>query len=113
MSEEIRTKGLTQPGCTIIGTVVAKPERREELRRILEAMVKPTRGEAGCIEYHFHCDKNDDCVFVFYENFQSKEALEIHLAMPYLEPLAARADELLARPVEIRHLEMLSEYARR
>jgi quinol monooxygenase YgiN len=99
---------MTKPGCTIIGTVVAKPEKREELMRILAAQVAPTRAERGCINYDFHCDEADPNVFVFYENFVSKEALEDHLKMLHLEPLMDRIDELLAEPVNIRYLEMLS-----
>jgi quinol monooxygenase YgiN len=99
---------MTKPGCTIIGTVVAKPEKRDELMRILAAQVAPTRAEPGCINYDFHCDKADPNIFVFYENFVSKEALEDHLKMLHLEPLMDRMDELLAEPVNIRYLEMLS-----
>ena len=100
---------MRRPGCTIIGTVVAKPEKREELLRILAAQVNPTRAEAGCVNYDFHCDKADPNVFVFYENFASSEALDEHLQKPYLQPLMSRIDELLARPVDIRYLEMLSD----
>ncbi len=95
-------------GCTIIGTVVAKPEKRDELIRILTAQVAPTRAEPGCINYDFHCDKSDPNTFVFYENFVSKEALEEHLKKAHLKPLMDRLVELLAEPVNIRHLEMLS-----
>jgi quinol monooxygenase YgiN len=96
------------PGCTIIGTVVAKPEKRDELMRILAAQVVPTRAELGCINYDFHCDKSDPNIFIFYENFESKEALEDHLKKPHLKPLMDRLDEFLAKPVEIRYLDMLS-----
>ena len=99
---------MTKPGCTIIGTVVAKPERRDELMRILAAQVAPTRAEPGCINYDFHCDKADPNVFVFYENFVSEEALEVHLKQAHLKPLMDRLDEFLAKPVDIRFLEMLS-----
>ena len=99
------------PGCTIIGTVVAKPERREELLGILLAQVPPTRAEAGCISYDFHCDSKDPNVFVFYENFVSRQALDEHLKMPYLKPLFAHLDELLAKSVDIRFLDMLSDRA--
>ncbi len=95
-------------GCTIIGTVVAKPERRDELMHILAAQVAPTRAEPGCINYDFHCDKKDPNIFIFYENFVSREALEEHLKKAHLKPLMDRLDELLAKPVDIRHLEMLS-----
>ena len=102
---------MKQPGCTIIGTVVAKPEKRAELLKILSSFVTPTRTEPGCINYDFHCDAEDPNSFVFYENFVSKQALDKHLAMPYLQPLIDRTDELLAKPVSIRYLTMLSERA--
>ncbi len=103
---------MKKPGCTIIGTVVAIPEKREELLKILSSFVAPTRTEPGCINYDFHCDAGDPNVFVFYENFVSQQALDKHLSMPYLQPLLDRADELLAEPVSIRYLTMLSELAR-
>jgi quinol monooxygenase YgiN len=99
---------MNKPGCTIIGTVVAKPEMRDELMRILAAQVAPTRAEPGCINYDFHCDESDPNIFVFYENFVSKEALEEHLKKAHLKPLLDRLDVLLAKPVDIRYLEMLS-----
>jgi quinol monooxygenase YgiN len=99
---------MKTPGCTIIGTVVAKPDKRDELMRILAAQVTPTRAEPGCINYDFHCDKADPNVFVFYENFESRVALDEHLKKAHLKPLMDRLDELLAEPVHIRHLEMLS-----
>ena len=102
---------MKKPGCTIIGTVTAKPDKREELRKILNSFVAPTRTEPGCINYDFHCDANDPNIFVFYENFVDQQALDTHLAMPYLKPLIDRTDELLAKPVEIRYLNMLSARA--
>lgn len=93
---------------TIIGTVTARPETREELVTLLEAQVAPTRAEAGCINYDFHVDAADPCVFVFYENWTDRAALDAHLAMPHLQPLFSQLDRLLACPVEIRPLIMLS-----
>ena len=99
---------MTKPGCTIIGTVVAKPEKRDELMCILAAQVGPTRAEPGCNNYDFHCDLSDPNVFVFYESFVSEEALEVHLKQAHLKPLMDRLDEFLAKPVDIRYLKMLS-----
>jgi quinol monooxygenase YgiN len=100
------------PGCTIIGTVVARSETRERLFKILSSFVAPTRSELGCVNYDFHSDAEDPNTFVFYENFTSQAALETHLAMPYLKPLIDHIDELLAQPVQIRHLRMLSDFDR-
>lgn len=95
---------------TIIGTVTARPETREELATLLQAQVAPTRAEAGCINYDFHVDATDPCVFVFYENWTNRAALDAHLAMPHLQPLFSQLDRLLACPVDIRPLTMLSTW---
>ena len=96
---------------TIIGTLTARPETREELATLLMALVAPTRAEAGCISYDVHVDAADPCVFVFYENWTDRAALDAHLAMPHLQPLVSQLDRLLACPVDIRPLTMLSERA--
>lgn len=93
---------------TIIGTVTARPETREELATLLGAQVAPTRAEPGSINYDFHVDAADPCVFVFYENWTSRAALDAHLAMPHLQPLFSQLDRLLSRPVDMRPLTMLS-----
>ena len=96
---------------TIIGTITARPESRAELETLLMAQVAPTRAEPGCINYDFHVDAADHCTFVFYENWTSREALDTHLAMPHLKPLFSQLDRLLALPVDIRPLSMLSALA--
>lgn len=95
---------------TIIGTVIARPECRTELEELLHGQVEPTRAEPGCINYDFHVDAADPCVFVFYENWTSQAALDTHLKMPHLAPLMSQIDRLLAVPVDIRHLTMLSAH---
>ncbi|MDD1498050.1 MULTISPECIES: putative quinol monooxygenase [Agrobacterium] len=96
---------------TIIGTVTARPEYRDELQAILSRQVAPTRAEGGCINYDFHVDAADDCVFVFYENWRSQGHLDQHMKMPHLVPLLSQIDRLLAKPVEIRHLRMIGNPA--
>lgn len=45
---------------TIIGTVTARPESRDELEALLTKQVGPTQAEAGGINYDFHVDAADD-----------------------------------------------------
>ena len=96
---------------TVIGTLKARPERRDDLESILAAMVSPTRAEPGCINYDFHVDAADPCVFVFYENWRSDADLEEHMKMPHLQPLLSQADRLLAESVDVRRLTMISDLA--
>jgi quinol monooxygenase YgiN len=95
--------------CTLIGTVVAKDETPEELRKVLADQVAPTRAEAGCVNYDFHVDAEDPNVFVFYENWKSRADLDAHLKTPHFQPRFGRLDALLARRVEMRFLTTISE----
>jgi quinol monooxygenase YgiN len=97
-----------KPGCTLTATIVARPEHRDEVLSILQSFVEPTRAEEGCINYDLHSDANDPNVFMFYENWSTKEDLDRHSKMEHLKPLGARADVILARPVEIRFFHMIT-----
>lgn len=62
----------------------ALPGHEEELFALLQAMVEPTRAEAGCMIYELHRDAEDAGRFMFYERFVSQEALDSHVATPHL-----------------------------
>ncbi|MFM7335423.1 MAG: putative quinol monooxygenase [Tabrizicola sp.] len=96
---------------TFIGTVTARPETREELASLLAAQVAPTRAEPGCTNYDYHVDASDPCVYVFYENWTDRAVLDAHLATPHLQPLFPQLDQLLACPVDIQPLTMVSDRA--
>lgn len=99
-----------KPGCTLIGKIYGKPEKRDELLKILNAFVAPTRAEAGCLEYQFHVCDDDPNAFMFYENWNSRKDLEDHLKMPHLLPLIERKEELLAKEIELQFFSMVSDY---
>ncbi|HEX2075128.1 MAG TPA: putative quinol monooxygenase [Geodermatophilus sp.] len=73
----------------------AAPGKREELRAALEALIEPTRQEQGYINYDLHQGVEDPDSFFFYENRESGEDLDAHLAAPHLKEFAARIPELL------------------
>ncbi|MGY1605269.1 putative quinol monooxygenase [Geodermatophilus sp. SYSU D00815] len=80
---------------TVIAYMRAAPGRRDDLRAALEALVPPTSQEAGFVNYDLHQGVEDEDAFFFYENWESGEHLDAHLAAPHLEEFAARIPELL------------------
>jgi quinol monooxygenase YgiN len=48
---------------------------------------------------------------MLYENWVSKQDLDVHLEMPYLRELKAKAGELCSEPIEITLWEMVSKPA--
>ena len=87
---------------TVVATLRARPGKEADLRAALESLVAPTRAEAGNVTYDLHQGVDDPAVFVFYENWESPELLQQHLASPELrKAIAAAADELLEGEISI------------
>ncbi|MEU1422679.1 putative quinol monooxygenase [Kitasatospora sp. NPDC005751] len=97
---------------TLVGIARPKPERAVELKELLLSFVAPTRREPGCLEYHFHEDREEPGVFVFYEAWRSQADLDAHLALPHLSAFWERRMDYLASDLEIRFLTMHSPYGR-
>lgn len=94
---------------TVVARIRAKAGLEEQVREALLALVAPTRAETGCLNYDLHQSQDDPGLFLFYENWRSRQDLEAHLQTPHLQQFLARAPELLAEPVEITYWDMLSE----
>lgn len=99
---------MTNGKVTVVARFKARPGMEETLRRELLALIDPTTAENGCINYDLHQSADDKALFMFYENWLSREDLDDHLQMPYLQAFLARTDELLAEPAEISLWKMIS-----
>ena len=80
---------------TVVAYMRAAPGKRDELRAALEKLVDPTCQEKGYVNYDLHQGIEDPDRFFFYENWESGEHLDAHLAPPHLVEFAARIPELL------------------
>ncbi|UQX04761.1 putative quinol monooxygenase [Streptomyces sp. RerS4] len=94
----------------LVGIARPKPERAEELKQLLLSFVEPTRQESGCLEYHFHEDRKDPDVFVFYEVWRSQADLDAHLALPHMQAFWERRMDYLETDLDVRFLAMHSPY---
>jgi len=99
---------MTNGKVTVVARFKARPGMEETLRRELLALIDPTTAEEGCINYDLHQSADDKALFMFHENWLSREDLDDHLQMPYLQAFLARTDELLAEPAEISLWKMIS-----
>jgi quinol monooxygenase YgiN len=80
----------------VILRLTAKPDKIEELRRILMGLVAPTRDEAGCLSYEILQNCADPCEFTFVEEWGSAAALDAHWATPHVQDALASGVPLLA-----------------
>lgn len=94
---------------TVLARFRANAGMEEQLKQAVMACVAPTRAEAGCINYDLHQRVEDKGDLILYENWRSKEDLNEHLEMPYLQELKAKAEKLCSQPIEITLWEMITK----
>jgi quinol monooxygenase YgiN len=80
---------------TVIAYMKAAPGKEDELRSALMSLIEPTSQEAGYVTYDLHEAVDDPGTFFFYENWESAEHLDAHLAAPHLVDFAERMGGLL------------------
>jgi quinol monooxygenase YgiN len=82
----------------VTGSVTARKETFNEVRRLSVEHVHRSRGEPGCISHAVHVDCENALRLVFIEQWADRAALLAHFAVPAsrdfvraLQPLAAAA----------------------
>lgn len=96
---------------TLVATLRAKAGHEDELGRRLQALVEPTRGEPGCLNYDLHRSNDDAAAWMLYENWRAREDLDAHFEMPYLRALLKDLPDLLAEEMDLRYFTMASNFA--
>lgn len=94
---------------TVIAKIRARRGCEGAVEAELRALVEPTRREAGCLNYDLHVSDTEKGVFLFYENWTSREALDAHARSPHMNAWRAKQPDLLAHAVELGLYEMLTE----
>jgi len=69
---------------TIIAKIQAKSGHEDQLEANLRSLVAPTLAEAGCINYDLHRSHEKPGLFLFYENWETKEEWEAHMESAHL-----------------------------
>lgn len=86
---------------TVMALVKAKDGMADIVKQELLQLVEHTRKESGCISYDLHQSKEITGHFMFYETWASKEALDKHLTMPYIQEIIKKSTEILKEPVQV------------
>lgn len=86
----------------VSATIIAKADKAEETFEGLKGLLAPSRAESTCIQYDLHRNPEDPTQFFFFEEWTSKEALDVHLQTPHLKAFGDIADDLLAGPPEVK-----------
>jgi len=73
---------------TIVARIEAADGQADLVRRELLKLVEPTRAEAGCLQYDLHEDNQRPGLFLFFENWESRELWQAHMESPHLQAYA-------------------------
>ena len=80
---------------TIVANITAKQDKIEMVKTELQKLIEPTRVEQGCLSYDLHQDNENPAHFVFYETWQSEDALQKHLESEHIQHLLAVTKDAL------------------
>lgn len=85
----------------IVAKFTARAGKADDLKKVLNAGVKPARAEEGCLHYDLYRSIEDGNVFLFHETWRDAQAVETHGGQPHFKTLMADAEPLLAQPPEV------------
>jgi len=86
---------------TLVVIFQARPGKETELRKVLTALVAPSRKDAGCLNYDLHASLDEPGKFIFHENWATRPHHEAHVATPHIQALLPRIEELCVAPPQI------------
>jgi quinol monooxygenase YgiN len=68
----------------IEGSVRIAPHKLEEARSVMEAMIKASRAEPGCLDYAYSIDVLDPGLVRVTERWESRDALAAHFKTAHM-----------------------------
>ncbi|MGJ8736998.1 putative quinol monooxygenase [Zobellia laminariae] len=69
---------------TIVAKILVKEEKRDFVLAELLKLIPITRAEKGCINYDLHQDNENPNLFLFHENWESRELWQEHMGNAHL-----------------------------
>lgn len=85
----------------IIARYLARPGADDALHALLRSCIKPSRCEAGNLHYELFQDVENEHIFVLYEAWHDKSALENHACQSYYAKSMQVSMPLLATEPEV------------
>ena len=85
----------------VTGSIAARADTIDELRRASLEHVARSRAEPGCLEHGVAVDANDGLRLVFFERWADRESLLAHFRVPASREFAKQVARLAAHPPEL------------
>ena len=85
----------------VTGTIQARLDTLDELRRLSLEHVARSRAEPRCLEHGVAIDANDGLRLVFFERWADRDALLAHFRVPASREFVTQVARLAAHPPDI------------
>jgi quinol monooxygenase YgiN len=85
----------------VTGSVTARPETFDEVRRLSLEHVHRSRDEPGCISHAVHIDCENHLKLVFFEQWADLSVLQAHFAVPATREFVQKLRSLAASSVPV------------
>jgi quinol monooxygenase YgiN len=86
----------------VVGRVRTDADKRDALVRVGQAVAKASRDESGCISYRLYEDTEIENDFVFVEEWESNEPLQLHFATPHVRDFMQAIPATIVGPPEVK-----------
>ncbi len=86
----------------VVGRVRTDADKRDALMRVGQAVAAASRAEAGCISYRLYEDTEIDNDFVFVEEWESDEALQLHFASAHVREFMQAIPATIVAPPDVK-----------
>ena len=93
----------------VIAELVAKPEKADDLRKLLVEFVAGARKEPGCKHYSLLEDRKQAGRFLTFETWADQASIEAHMKTPAMAAAAPMLVPILAKPFTQEFLKMVSD----
>lgn len=77
---------------TIVANIKAKADQIDLVKAELIKLINITRAETGCINYDLHQNNDNPAHFMFYENWETRELWQSHMANQHLADYLAATE---------------------
>jgi quinol monooxygenase YgiN len=81
----------------VVAVITAKPGSEKQVEEALNALIEPTRAEAGCVSYNLFVSAADPATFITVETWRSQADLDAHLQSAHVQEALGAAGEHLAQ----------------
>ncbi|QDV62332.1 putative quinol monooxygenase [Crateriforma conspicua] len=80
---------------TIVADITVKSDKIDIVKAELEKLIPTTRAEEGCQQYDLHQDNDNPAHFLFFENWESREAWQKHMNNQHLKDYQAATEGMV------------------